>query len=156
MIKAAPAGFNNWEGLMSLIQRSFDYMDGRIDPPSSAHRLTVRSLQDRAMKETLLIAAENDKLIGCAFVQDQEDALYVGKLAIAPDAQRSGLGRAFMAKAETLARRDGISKLRLETRVELTENHAAFGRMGFVKVSETAHAGFDRPTSITMEKIIHP
>lgn len=61
-----------------------------------------------------------------------------------------------MAKAETLARRDGNSKLRLETRVELTENHAAFGRMGFVKVSETAHAGFDRPTSITMEKIIHP
>lgn len=71
---------------MSLIQPSFDYMDGRIDPPSSAHRLTVRSLQDRAMKETLLIAAENDKLIGCAFVQDQEDALYVGKLAIAPNA----------------------------------------------------------------------
>jgi hypothetical protein len=40
--------------------------------------------------------------------------------------------------------------LELETRIELTENHAAFARMGFIKTAETSHEGFDRTTSIVM------
>ena len=43
-----------------------------------------------------------------------------------------------------------VQDLELQTRIELTENQATFGRMGFVKTAETAHEGFDRPTSITM------
>ncbi len=31
-------GFDRYEELLSLIRASFAYMDGRIDPPSSAHR----------------------------------------------------------------------------------------------------------------------
>ena len=52
-----------------------------------------------------------------------------------------------------VSRKDGLSRcLLLETRIELTGNHAAFARMGFEKVGEKAHPGFARPTSITMEK----
>ena len=40
--------------------------------------------------------------------------------------------------------------LELSTRIELVENHATFARMGFAKTAETAHEGFDRPTSIVM------
>ena len=29
---------------------------------------------------------------------------------------------------------------------------AAFAKLGFIKVAENAHAGFDRPTSITMQR----
>ena len=35
-----PAGFERWEELLAVIRESFAYMDGVIDPPSSAHRLT--------------------------------------------------------------------------------------------------------------------
>ncbi len=31
-----------------------------------------------------------------------------------------------------------------------------FGRMGFVQTGQTAHAGYDRPTSITMRRAILP
>ena len=34
---------------------------------------------------------------------------------------------------------------------ELIENHATFAALGFRKTGETAHAGYSRPTSITME-----
>ena len=42
----------------------------------------------------------------------------------------------------------------METRIELTENHATFARLGFVKTAETAHPGYDGPTSITMSRSI--
>lgn len=42
--------------------------------------------------------------------------------------------------------------LELETRIELLENHATFAALGFVRVTESAHPGFSRPTSITMRK----
>ncbi|WP_226621582.1 GNAT family N-acetyltransferase [Alloyangia pacifica] len=150
----APADFADWQGLLSLILGSFAYMDGRIDPPSSAHRLTPESLRARGQTEHLYIAGS--PLSGCAFFAEQPDALYIGKLAIAPEAQGKGLGRAFLTEAETLARNLGLRRLRLETRIELTGNHTAFARFGFVRTAEKAHAGFDRPTSITMEKPLFP
>nr|WP_249200260.1 GNAT family N-acetyltransferase [Thetidibacter halocola] len=125
-------------------------MAGRIDPPSSLHRLDAAALRDKARDEHLWIAGP--PLLGCAFFRNDRDALYIGKLAIHPDAQGRGLGRAFVAGAEGMARRLGLPCLRLQTRVELTGNHAAFAAMGFVRVAETCHAGFDRPTSMTMEK----
>ncbi|MFW2541621.1 GNAT family N-acetyltransferase [Primorskyibacter sp. 2E107] len=150
----APADFSDWDALLTLIRRSFAEMDGIIDPPSSAHRLTPQSLAAKARSEHLYLCGT--PLTGCAFFAPRPDALYIGKLAIAPDAQRSGLGRAFIAAAETLARRLTLPKLQLETRIELTGNHAAFAALGFVKTAQKAHPGFTRPTSITMEKPLDP
>ena len=148
---AAPAGFADWEGLLSLILHSFAYMDGVIDPPSSAHALTPGNLAQRARAEHLHIVAP---LYACAFFAPQPDALYVGKLAVAPERQGQGLGRLLLAEGEDVARRLGLPRLRLQTRVELVDNHAAFARMGFTEVGRSAHPGYDRQTTITMEKIV--
>lgn len=147
---AAPGGFADWEGLLATILRSFAYMDGVIDPPSSAHRLTAETLAQKARDEYLFLIGAPP--LACAFFRAEPDALYIGKLAVDPAHQGAGFGRALMVEAEALARRLHLPRLRLETRIELTGNHAAFGRMGFVKTAEKAHPGFDRPTSITMEK----
>jgi len=69
---------------------------------------------------------------------------------LSPLLQRAGIGRKLVEAARVEARRRGIGMLELETRVELTENHAAFARMGFIKTAETSHEGFDRTTSIVM------
>lgn len=151
-IGPAPAGFDDWAGLLSLILNSFAFMEGRIAPPSSALRLTPVALAERARDEHLYLATRNDTLLACAFFAEQPGALYIGKLAVAPTAQRRGLGAGLIAAAGTLARSRNLPRLRLETRIELTENHAAFARLGFSRVAEKAHPGFDRPTSITMEK----
>jgi phosphinothricin acetyltransferase len=46
--------------------------------------------------------------------------------------------------------------LELQTRVELIENHNTFSALGFEKVAETAHPGYSRPTSITMQRAVRP
>jgi len=144
--------FSRWEDLLALILGAFAYMDGVIDPPSSAHRLTTVSLEAKAQAEIAYAAMEGQTLLGCIFCRPQIGSLYIGKLAVAQGFQGRGAGRLLLEKAEQLARERGLPELRLETRVELTGNHAAFARWGFVRTGEYAHPGFDRITAIEMRK----
>lgn len=143
--------FSDWERVLQLILDAFAYMGPRIDPPSSALRLTPQSVQAHAESGTLLLAHRANDLVGCLFLHQTNDALFISKLAVSPVLQGAGIGRKLMEAARCEARRRGIGVLELETRIELTENHAAFARMGFIKTAETSHKGFDRPTSIVMQ-----
>ena len=64
------------------------------------------------------------------------------------------MGRKLLYQAETTARALGLSVLRLETRIELVENHSRFAEWGFAKTAENRHPGFDRTTSIEMQKTL--
>ena len=66
--------------------------------------------------------------------------------------QLQGLAQALVRHAESRAKLLALAVLELQTRVELTENHAAFRAMGFAETGRTAHEGFDRPTTITFRK----
>jgi N-acetylglutamate synthase-like GNAT family acetyltransferase len=144
--------FQRWEELLELVLSSFAHMNDRIDPPSSALKLTPTTLADKARSEIAYAAMEGDALCGCVFLRPEEACLYVGKLAIAPDAQGRGIGRRLLAVSEEVARSHSLPSLRLETRIELVENHDVFIRWGFEKTAENAHPGFTRTTSIEMRK----
>lgn len=146
--------FERWQDLLDLITGSFAYMDGVIDPPSSAKLLTVDGLKAKTAKETCILASYGGELVGCIFCAERPASLYVGKLAVAKRWQGKTVGRALMEQAEKLARDMGKSALELETRIELTDNHAAFGKLGFVETARNSHAGYDRHTSITMRKAV--
>ena len=144
--------FERWDELLSLIMRAFASMDGVIDPPSSAHLLSVESLRDKAGRETVFLALQDGRIAGCIFALERVDDFYVGKLAVAPGLQGQGIGRRLMQAVEDLARSRNTSAIELQTRIELTANHATFARLGFHETERTAHEGYDRPTSITMRK----
>lgn len=146
--------FDSWDELLGLIMRAFAYMDGVIDPPSSAHRLTAASLRDKAGDEAGFIATLDGRLVGCIFAAERDDVIYVGKLAVDDSARGLGIGRALMLAAERHAAERGKPVLELQTRIELAANHATFAKMGFVEFERTAHDGFDRPTSITFRKTL--
>jgi len=146
--------FECWDDVLKLILRAFAYMDGIIDPPSSAHLLTAERLKDRARQETGFLALEAGRIVGCIFVLERADDFYVGKLAVEPSLQGQGVGRRLMLAAEHVALSRGKCAIELQTRIELSENHAAFSRLGFRETGRTAHTGYDRPTSITMRKVL--
>jgi GNAT superfamily N-acetyltransferase len=146
--------FQDWDDLLALILNAFAYMNGIIDPPSSALALTPESLRAKAVQETVFLATDGDRLLGCIFVAEKPDHFYVGKLAVDPNAQGKGIGRRLLDAAERHARKHGKPAIELQTRIELTGNHDAFLRLGFNEISRTAHPGFDRPTSLTMRKVL--
>lgn len=153
-ITGLPAHFDRWDDLLALIRRAFAYMDGIIDPPSSAHLLTADTLAEKAKRETGFLAIENGRVVGCVFALERAQDFYVGKLAVEPRLQAQGIGARLMRAVEDLARERGKDAIELQTRIELTTNHAAFARLGFRETERTAHEGYDRPTSITMRKVL--
>lgn len=146
------ADTDDFPALLALIRRAFAYMNGVIDPPSSAHRLTVDNLRQKAREEIGLLALDGLRLTGCAFLRPEPGGYYLGKVAVDPEVQAKGTGRRLLAEAEAIARAHGAARLRLETRVELTRNHATFAAWGFSKSGESCHAGFTRTTTIEMTK----
>ncbi len=138
--------------ILALLHRAFAGMEGRIDPPSSLHRLTVEGIAEQARTGEVWVIDD----VACVFLTPQPEALppalYIGKLAVDPSAQGHGMARRLIDLAQTRALDLGLSRLALQTRVELVENHAIFKALGFVKTAETAHVGFDRPTSYRFEK----
>lgn len=131
-----------------LIRSSFAFMDGRIDPPSSVHRMTLETMAVPPSEPWGL----GTPLSACVILTPMTDVLYIGKLAVQERHRGQGLARALIDHAEIRAGQLGLGALELKVRVELTENHRAFAAMGFVEVARTAHDGYDRPTSITMRR----
>jgi predicted N-acetyltransferase YhbS len=151
--KIGPA-FVRWQELLDLILDSFAYMGGIIDPPSSARGLTVAKLAEKAASEIGFVANSDGRLVGCVFIAEKPDHFYLGKLAVAADLQGAGIGKKLLRAAEVFAKDHGKPVIELQTRVELTGNHAAFARLGFRETGRTAHPGFNRPTSVTMRKVL--
>ena len=138
--------------VLDLIRRAFTEMEGRIDPPSSMHSLDEGKLRDLALVGEVWGAGQPVR--ACMILTPRADHLYLGKLAVDARYRGQGLARRLCELAEDRARALGLGWVKLEVRVELTENHALFERMGFKKVAENAHAGYARPTSLTFAKSV--
>jgi len=136
--------------ILHLIRSAFAPIEGLVHPPSSIHRLTLHHLRSHATDGALWAIASPP----CATViaTPRTDCLHLGKLAITPAHRKQGLARALIDHMADHARALGLPRLRLQTRIELTENHLTFAALGFHETARTAHPGFRRATSITMER----
>jgi ribosomal protein S18 acetylase RimI-like enzyme len=90
---------------------------------------------------------------GILVLEDMPDgAVLLDNVAVAPDAQGQGHGRALIAFAETEAQHRGSGVLRLYTHILMTENIALYKRVGFVETARVTEKGFQR---VYMEKRLH-
>ena len=121
------------------------------DPPSGVLKETEADFAARLAKETCFVVEVDGKLVASMFCFPDDDALYVGRLAVAPAFRRRGVANALIDTAKAEARRVGARRVTLGCRIALTSNLALFRRHGFVVVRETCHPGFTTPTSYDME-----
>ncbi len=136
--------------VLHLIQTEFAYMDGRINPPSSMHHLTVADLARQA--EMAEVWAIGRPAIACMVLTPKADCLYLGKLAVSAGHRGKGLARTLIDHACRRAVALGLPAVELQTRVELVDNQATFRALGFSETGRSTHAGHVRPTSITFRK----
>ena len=154
VVQRAPKQFRKWDLLLELLRAAFASQENRVHPPSSVNTLDAGSLAEKSSQEHLFLASFASELAGCVFARGRPPVLYVSKLAVWPRLQGRGIGRRLMSALELFARESGHTVLELETRIELTENHRTFESLGFSKVSEHAHEGYDHPTYIRMRKFL--
>ena len=97
-----------------------DYFYHAKDIVCFGNALTVENLKEKARRETGLVALKDGRIVGCVFLLERTDDLYVGKLAVEPSFQGQGIARRLMQAAEDLARNRNRTAIELQTRIELT------------------------------------
>lgn len=140
----------DWASVLVLIRAAFAYMDGVIDPPSSMHRLTESDVARQAREGEVWVLGTPP--VACMFLTVKDDWLYLGKLAVASDQRGKGHARRLVDQAMLRAKLLGLRGVELQTRIELTANHATFVALGFVETGRSAHPGYTRPTTLTFRR----
>jgi GNAT superfamily N-acetyltransferase len=135
--------------LHALVRGAFGAL--KIDPPSSMLKETAADVAARLERETCFVALSGGGLIASVFCVAQGDALYIGRLAVAPEWRGRGVAGALIDAAKAEARRIGARRVTLKARIMLPDNVALFRRHGFVVTAEETHAGYSAPTSYAME-----
>jgi len=134
--------------LYALVQAAFGAL--AINPPSSVLKETLADFEARLRDEIAVVAEADHRLVGAVFCAPQGDALYIGRLTVAPDWRRRGIAGALIDAAKDEARTLGARRITLRARIMLPANVALFRRHGFAIVGEETHAGFSAPTSYEM------
>jgi len=90
------------------------------------------------------VAVERSTILGVLVLRLHSDELLLENVAVAPAAQRGGVGRALIAFAEQRARELNLRKVTLYTNAQMTENLALYRRLGYAEVGRRREDGFDR------------
>jgi GNAT superfamily N-acetyltransferase len=123
-----------------------------LDPPTGAAHETVETVREELALAEAALAWLGSRPAACVRLAVEGDHLHVRRLAVPPELQGRGIGRAMMAWAEADARRRGLAGVTVGVRIALRANRAFFGRLGYEVVAEHAHPGYDRPTWLEMTK----
>lgn len=80
----------------------------------------------------ILLAHDEDGLVGSVLLRDEESGAHIGMFAVRPTAQRNGIGRALLAEAERIARHELKRKTaRMTVLAQRPELLAWYGRRGY-------------------------
>jgi GNAT superfamily N-acetyltransferase len=82
--------------------------------------------------------------IGVLVLIPRDDHLLVENVAVDPDHQGRGVGRALLGHAERTAAHLGLPELRLYTNAAMTENLKLYPRLGYREVVRKTENGFER------------
>jgi ribosomal protein S18 acetylase RimI-like enzyme len=91
---------------------------------------------------------------GVLVVETRPDHLLVYSIAVPPDQQRNGYGKALLGFAEGLARAAGLQAVRLYTNERMERNVSLYLRCGFVEIGRRPHPSRQGETLLDMEKTL--
>jgi ribosomal protein S18 acetylase RimI-like enzyme len=138
--------------IADLVRRAFSTQSRPTNPPSSALKETAVTIAEHLARWGGAVLEIEGAMTGVVLWEEQDGALYIGRLSVDPGFRRRGIARALMDEAEREARRRGLSRMTLGVRLELDENRRLFRSCGFEDLELRSHTGFSEPTWVLMER----
>jgi galactokinase len=135
-----PASQDDAPAAAALVERAYEHYVARIGrrpSPMDDDYLGLVSAGE-------LWLLRDDALAGVVVLRTVDEHLLVVNVAVEPDRQGEGLGRALLAFAEDEAIRRGLDELRLYTNVAMTENIALYGRLGWQEFDGSGEGRYSR------------
>jgi ribosomal protein S18 acetylase RimI-like enzyme len=104
-------------------------------------------------QQRVWVAEDDGHVVGILVLEEAVDHLLVENVAVAPRAQRRGIGGLLLDHADDRARAAGLTEVRLYTHESMTENRAYYPRRGF---QETHRETQDGRTRVFFSKVLVP
>ncbi|AYA36895.1 GNAT family N-acetyltransferase [Hymenobacter oligotrophus] len=135
----APATAADVPALVQLINAAYRSEPDRAGWTGEGHLLSGPRTDAAALLELLqtpgatILTYRNAvaQLLGCVFVQPQQDTLYLGLLAVQPTAQTHGIGKQLLQAAEAYARQHACRSITITVLSARPELVAWYERHGF-------------------------
>jgi ribosomal protein S18 acetylase RimI-like enzyme len=89
---------------------------------------------DEIARYPVWIAEQDGRMVGALVLQPQRDHMQLANVAVLPDQQGRGIGRALLQKAEAEARAGGYQDMRLFTHAGMPDNIALYERHGWIRL----------------------
>lgn len=124
--KAIPEDANGLQKCMELAYSSYqERMNGKRLPPMDIdYSLEIRDFPT-------WVAEQNGEIVGGLIMMFENDHASLANISVHPKFQGEGIGSALMAFAETIAKEQNYSTLRLATHILLTENLSLYLHLGW-------------------------
>lgn len=132
-VQLRPASEADIPAILAVTHAAYAPYTGRIDPPSGVLRESADGVQHYLERGGIIVAQAGDTLVGVVRYQPYEDHVYLGRLAVLPSWQKRGIGRRLIAAVEEWTLLLGLDEVRLNVRLELTENHTLYKHLGYIK-----------------------
>jgi ribosomal protein S18 acetylase RimI-like enzyme len=99
---------------------------------------------ERVRAADVFVAEDDAGVAGLIVLVREAHRLVIENVAVDPDRQGTGIGRALMARAEQFARESGLDEVRLFTNVIMTRNQAIYRHLGYREDGRSIEADFQR------------
>jgi ribosomal protein S18 acetylase RimI-like enzyme len=99
---------------------------------------------ERVREADVFVAEDDAGVAGLIVLVRDADHLLIENVAVDPDRQGTGIGRALMARAEQFARESGLDEVRLFTNVIMTRNQAIYRHLGYREDGRSIETDFQR------------
>jgi ribosomal protein S18 acetylase RimI-like enzyme len=140
MIRAAESG--EVASVRAVVLAAYQHYVARIGkPPGPMLDDYARRITDG---QTWVMQQVDGRIAGVLVLEEQAEGLLLDNIAVLPECQGQGVGRALLRFAEVEAGRRGYRQIRLYTHALMTENIALYGRIGYVETGRVREKGFDR------------
>ena len=124
-----------------IVAAAYAPLAGRMDKPPAP---MLDDYGARISEGAVDVWDDAGNVLGIIILVDQGDALMLENVAVAPEAQGRGIGRALITHAEAQARERGHARIRLYTHVTMTANQAMYARLGYVETTRGEDEGYHR------------
>ena len=133
------ATLNDVKALNELVNSAYRGDSSRIGWTTEADLLDgIRTSEDSLAKmisrpnAVVLLAEDDGQLQGCVYLEQQDEAIYLGMLTVKPELQGKGLGAQLMSASEVHAKKTGCKKIKMTVITVRDELIAYYKRKGFV------------------------
>jgi ribosomal protein S18 acetylase RimI-like enzyme len=134
-----PARATDVDAVVALVESAYRGESSRAGWTTEADLLDGQRTDREAVQEVLgdlLLACDDDSLVGCCTLVPKEGHAYFGMFAVTPALQGGGMGSLLLTAAEERARTLGLAYVEMTVLTQRTELIAFYVRRSYVVTDE--------------------